>query len=161
MYNLREFVLTHVILVPGARGRGGPSSGPWRHFRGICGIRGIREIVPNRANYMCFCGNSGSGLTPMQCSFFYFFIPLPPKTPSFESFFWRLPARNALKTVCFFTKKVWILLCNCVDRKHGFVCFTFSYPSHAKHTVFIYFFKDCLPEMLSKLCVLAERGIKK
>ncbi len=26
-YHLREFVLTHVILAPGARGRGGPSSG--------------------------------------------------------------------------------------------------------------------------------------
>ncbi len=49
--NFREFVLTHVILVPGARGRGGPSSGPWRDFGGFRGLGGIREIVPNRANY--------------------------------------------------------------------------------------------------------------
>ena len=32
--NLREFVLTHVILAPGARGRGGPSSSCLRRFRG-------------------------------------------------------------------------------------------------------------------------------
>ena len=73
--NLREFVLTHVILAPGARGRGGPSSGPWRNFRGICGIRGIREIVPNHANSLCFHSKSYSDDTPMQC-LFYVFIPL-------------------------------------------------------------------------------------
>ena len=61
--NLRKFVLTHVILAPGARGRGGPSSGPWRHFRGI---RGIREIVPNRANHICVYSNSDSGDAPVQ-----------------------------------------------------------------------------------------------
>ena len=62
--SLREFVLTHVILAPGARGRGGPSSYPWRHFRGIHGILGIREIV---ASYMCFYSKSDSGDTPVQC----------------------------------------------------------------------------------------------
>ena len=31
---LSEFVLTHVILAPGARGRGGPSSGLLHRFRG-------------------------------------------------------------------------------------------------------------------------------
>ncbi len=41
------------------------------------------------------------------------------------------------------------------------VFLTFSYPSHLKHLVLIAFLKDCLPEMLSKLGVLAERGIKK
>ena len=100
MYNLREFVLTHVILAPGARGRGGPSSGPWRHFRGIRGIRGTREIVPNRENYTCFYSKSDSGDTPVQC-FFDLFIPLSCKTPSFESFLGRLSARNALKNMCF------------------------------------------------------------
>ena len=39
--------------------------------------------------------------------------------------------------------------------------FTCSYPSHVKHLVLRAFFEDCLPEMLSKLGVLAERGIKK
>ncbi len=39
--------------------------------------------------------------------------------------------------------------------------FTCSYPSHAKHTVFIVFLEDCLPEMLSKLDVLAETSMKK
>ncbi len=92
--NLREFVLTHVVLAPGARGMGGPSSGPWRHFRGI------RKFVPNRANDIRFYSKSVSGDTPVQC-FVYFFIPLSSKTPSFESFFGRLPARNALKTRCF------------------------------------------------------------
>ncbi len=38
---------------------------------------------------------------------------------------------------------------------------TFSYPSHLKHLFLIVFLEDGLPEMLSKLGVLAERGIKK
>ncbi len=77
--NLREFVLTQVIMAPGARGRRGPSSGPWQHFGGI---RGIREIVPNRANNICFYSNSDSGDTPVQC-FFLLFHTLSSKTPSF------------------------------------------------------------------------------
>ena len=41
-------------------------------------------------------------------------------------------------------------------------CFlTFSYPSHLKHLVLRAFLEDGLPEMLSKLGVLAERGMKK
>ena len=39
--------------------------------------------------------------------------------------------------------------------------FTFSYPSHLKHLFLRAFLEDGLPEMLSKLGVLAERGIKK
>ena len=39
--------------------------------------------------------------------------------------------------------------------------FTLSYPSHLKHTVLRAFLEDGLPEMLSKLCVFAERGITK
>ncbi len=39
--------------------------------------------------------------------------------------------------------------------------FDFSYPSHLKHLVLRAFGEDGLPEMLSKLGVLAERGIKK
>ncbi len=38
----------------------------------------------------------------LRCNFvFDFFIPLSSKTPSFESFLARWPARNALKTRCF------------------------------------------------------------
>ena len=37
----------------------------------------------------------------------------------------------------------------------------FSYPSHLKHLFLRAFLEDGLPEMLSKLGVLAERGIKK
>ncbi len=41
-------------------------------------------------------------------------------------------------------------------------CFsTFSYPSHLKHLLLRAFLEDCLPERLSKVGVLAERGIKK
>ena len=40
------------------------------------------------------------------------------------------------------------------------VFFTFSYPSHVKHLVLRAFLEDCLPEMLSKLGVLAETSIK-
>ncbi len=40
------------------------------------------------------------------------------------------------------------------------VFLTFSYPSHLKHAVLKAFLEDGLPEMLSKLGVLAERGIK-
>ncbi len=36
---------------------------------------------------------------------------------------------------------------------------TFSYHSYLKHIVLIVFWEDGLPEMLSKLDVLAERGI--
>ncbi len=38
---------------------------------------------------------------------------------------------------------------------------TFSYPSRVKHQVFRAFLEDCLPEMLSKLGVLAETSMKK
>ena len=41
------------------------------------------------------------------------------------------------------------------------VFLTFSYPSHLKHLVLRAFLEDGLPEMLSKLGVLAERGVKK
>ena len=37
----------------------------------------------------------------------------------------------------------------------------FHTPSHLKHLVLRVFLEDCLPEILSKLGVLAERGIKK
>ncbi len=41
-------------------------------------------------------------------------------------------------------------------------CFsTFSYPSHLKHLLLRAFLEDGLPERLSKVGVLAERGIKK
>jgi len=56
--------------------------------------------------------------------------------------------------ICVFTAKIarTSLRCN--------VFLTFSYPSHLKHLVLRAFLEDGLPEMLSKLCVLAERGIK-
>ncbi len=38
---------------------------------------------------------------------------------------------------------------------------TFSYPSHLKHLLLRAFLEDGLPERLSKVGVLAERGIKK
>ncbi len=41
------------------------------------------------------------------------------------------------------------------------VFLTFSYPSHLKHLLLRAFLEDGLPEMLSKVGVLAERGIKK
>ena len=60
------------------------------------------------------------------------------------------------KLYMFFTAKVTqvTLWCNVVF-------FTCSYPSHVKHLVLRAFFEDCLPEKLSKLGVLAERGIKR
>ncbi len=41
------------------------------------------------------------------------------------------------------------------------VFLTFSYPSHLKHLLLRAFLEDGLPERLSKVGVLAERGIKK
>ncbi len=41
------------------------------------------------------------------------------------------------------------------------VFYTFSHPSHLKHLFVIACLEDGLPEMLSKLGGLAERGIKK
>ena len=39
--------------------------------------------------------------------------------------------------------------------------FTFSWTSNLKHLLFRVCFEDVLPEMLSKVCVLAERSMKK
>ena len=39
--------------------------------------------------------------------------------------------------------------------------FTFPYPSHLKHIVLRACLEDCLPEILSKLGVLAETSMKK
>ncbi len=44
----------------------------------------------------CVLGNGS-----YRVMFFDFLIPLSSKTPIFESFFGRWPARNALKTRCF------------------------------------------------------------
>ena len=41
------------------------------------------------------------------------------------------------------------------------VFLTFSYPSHLKHLLLRAFLESCFPEMLSKVGVLAERGMKK
>jgi hypothetical protein len=41
------------------------------------------------------------------------------------------------------------------------VVLTFSAPSHLKHPFLIAFWEDGLPEMLSKVGVLAERSLKK
>ena len=41
------------------------------------------------------------------------------------------------------------------------VFLTFSHPSHLKHLLLRVLLEDCLPERLSKVGVLAERGIKK
>ncbi len=57
--------------------------------------------------------------------------------------------------ICVFTAQIAraSLRCN--------IFLTFSYPSHLKHLVLIVFLEDGLPERLSKLGVLAERGMKK
>ena len=103
---LREFVKLPSSW-PWRVGRGPPTSGSWLHFRGCRGCRGDRRRppetagwIPNRAFYVCFCSKNCSDLTIVQW-FFDFFIPLSSKTPSFESFFGRLPARKALKSRCF------------------------------------------------------------
>ena len=54
-----------------------------------------------------------------------------------------------------FTAKMALLTLQCN------VFFTFSYPSHVKHLLLRAFLEDCLPERLSKVGVLAERGMKK
>ncbi len=56
---------------------------------------------------------------------------------------------------CVFTAKVTRVTLRCN------VFLTFSYPSHLKDLVLRAFLEDGLPEMLSKLGDLAERGIKK
>ena len=59
-----------------------------------------------------------------------------------------------------FTTKVTrvTLRCNVV---YLFIYYFFSYPSNLTHLVLRAFLEDGLPEMLSKLGVLVERGIKK
>ena len=173
--HLREFVLTHVILAPGARGRGGPSSGPWRHFRGI---RVIREIVPNRTNYMCFYSKRDSGDTPVWCcvtlrvaischlrELVWTHVILAPgacgregqsggsgtilsgSAGSGDGFIF---ARFRHEKQC-----KWNL-----SRSRALFFSTFSYPSHLKHLVLRAFLEDCLPELFSKLTVLAETSMK-
>ncbi len=68
-FNLREFVLTHVILAPGACGRGGPSSGPWRQFRGKRGSGGSGGSVQNRANSLCF--TAAVTRVTLRCNVFF------------------------------------------------------------------------------------------
>ena len=66
--------------------------------------------------------------------------------------------RNEFQIVKFhfaFTAKVTRVTLRCN------VFLTFSYLSHLKHLVLIVFLEDCLPEMLSKLGVLAETSMKK
>ena len=60
-----------------------------------------------------------------------------------------------VQIMCVFTAKVarTSLRCN--------VFFTFAYPSHVQHLLLRAFWEDCLPERLSKVGVLAERGMKK
>ncbi len=60
-----------------------------------------------------------------------------------------------LQIMCAFAAKVTRVTLRCN------VFLTFSYPSHLKHLFLRAFLEDGLPEMLSKLGVLAERGIKK
>ena len=55
----------------------------------------------------------------------------------------------------FFTAKVTRVTLRC-----DVFFITFSYHSHLKHLVLRAFLEDCLPEMLSKLGVWAERGMK-
>ncbi len=43
----------------------------------------------------------------------------------------------------------------------GNVFLTFSQTSHLKHRLLIFFLEDCLPEILSKAGVLAERSMEK
>ena len=50
---------------------------------------------------------------------------------------------------------------NCTDLTPVHCFSTFSYPSHLNRLFLIVFLEDGLPEMLSKLGVLAERAIKK
>ncbi len=62
--NLRKFVLTHVILASGARGRVVPSRGSWHLNGGIRRIRWIRGWIPNRANSCFFTVLGDSGDAP-------------------------------------------------------------------------------------------------
>ena len=59
-----------------------------------------------------------------------------------------------VQIICVFTAKV----TRVTLRRNVFL--TLPYPSHLKHLVLRAFLEDGLPEMLSKLGVLAERGIK-
>ena len=60
-----------------------------------------------------------------------------------------------VQIMCFYSKS-----CSDLTPVQCFLL-TSSYPSHLKHLFVRAFLEDCLPEMLSKLGVLAERGIKK
>ncbi len=78
---------------PKARVKGGLNSGRCHH------IMQRRGRVPNCANLLFFRVLGDSGDAPALC-FFVFCMDLSSKTPSFESLFGRLPARDALKTRC-------------------------------------------------------------
>ncbi len=92
----REFVLTHVILAPGACGRGVRAAVDDTASAGSAGSGDEFQIV----NFPSVFTAEVNRVT-LRCNVFLLFMDLSSKTPSFESFFGRLPARNALKSRCF------------------------------------------------------------
>ncbi len=64
------------------------------------GLPRLPGLCSKSCKCIVFYSKSDSGDTPVQC-FFDFFMDLSSKTPTFESFFGGLPARNALKSRCF------------------------------------------------------------
>ncbi len=89
---------THVILTPGARGRGGIRAAVDATTSGsVAGAADEFQIV-----YFPNAFTAKVTRVTLRCIFyFYLFIPLSSKTPIFDSFFGRWPAINALKTRCF------------------------------------------------------------
>ncbi len=68
------------------------------------GCRGDRRRPPDefQISHFIYDFTAAIARTQLRCNvFFYFVIPLSSKTPSFESFLGRCPARNALKSGCF------------------------------------------------------------
>ncbi len=95
-YNLMELVLTHVILATVCGEGRLRAAGRYVVSAGSAGLPDQFQIVQ-----IIYVFTTKVTRVTLRCNvFFYFFIPLSSKTPSFESFFGRLPARNALKTRC-------------------------------------------------------------
>ena len=88
---MREIVLTPVILAI-ARGKGGSEQ------RALTPLRRDPRESPGEFQIVQIHGAFTAKVTrvTLRCNVFVdLFIPLSSKTPSFDSFFGRLPARNA------------------------------------------------------------------
>ena len=101
-------------------------------------IRGDRRRPPDEFQiaHFIYVFTAKIARTSLRCNVcFDFFIPLSSKTPTFESFFGRLPARKSLKSRCFcwegYEKVKKTSRDSSRSKKHKFTVFFVVFVAHA------------------------------